>query len=166
MYIWQHFRTVEGKRKSLLGFGRIVSYRARSKATGGYVAWLHWDESGRGGCASSCQRAIWFYKRAGHLRQLSLFENEDQEAELYGFESTPGCVELRTVKLFGGPWLAIKLIEMLSSMSFIYKHQPVGREQVPWSLTSMTLVIARLLDPSSELYISGSGTPRLLYRSC
>ncbi len=31
---------------------------------------------------------------------------------------------------------------------------PTGQEQVPWSLTALILVIARLCEPSSELYIA------------
>jgi transposase len=37
---------------------------------------------------------------------------------------------------------------------FLARHLPQGRERVPWSLTAMILVIARLLDPSSELHIA------------
>jgi transposase len=54
----------------------------------------------------------------------------------------------------------MQLIQRLKLDDFFQKHQPLGREQVPWSLVSMTLVIARLLDPSSELYISEQWYPK------
>ena len=37
---------------------------------------------------------------------------------------------------------------------------PLGRESVQWSVTAMILVIARLLDPSSELYVSEQWYPK------
>jgi len=67
-----------------------------------------------------------------------------------------------------GHWLAMQLIERLGLDDFLAKHLPAGREHVRWSLTAMILVIARLLDPSSELHIAErwygkSALPDLLF---
>ena len=37
---------------------------------------------------------------------------------------------------------------------FLKQHLPPGEEQVSWSLTSLILIICRLLNPSSELHIA------------
>lgn len=55
---------------------------------------------------------------------------------------------------FGGPWLALELLKRLGLIEFLEHLMPVGREDVPWSLVSLVLVIARLCDPSSELHIA------------
>ena len=55
---------------------------------------------------------------------------------------------------FGGPWLAMQLLEQLGLPSVLKDLLPEGREEVAWSLMAMVLVIARFCDPSSELYIA------------
>ncbi len=159
MYIRQHFRTVEGKRKAY--WALVESFRTERGPKQRVVTWLGaLDESGRVGVLQAAKEQSGSTKEPGHLRQLSLFEYEDQEAEPLWVRVNAKAVRVENSKQFGGPWLALKLIEKLKLDEFFYKHQPVGREQVPWSLTSMTLVIARLLDPSSELYISEQWYPK------
>jgi transposase len=48
----------------------------------------------------------------------------------------------------------LHLIRTLQLDSFLEKVIPEGRESVPWDVTSLILIIARLLEPSSELYIA------------
>ena len=55
---------------------------------------------------------------------------------------------------FGGPWLALELVKRLGLHEFLKREMPVGKEDVPWSLTSLILVVARLCKPSSELQIA------------
>ncbi len=55
---------------------------------------------------------------------------------------------------FGGPWLALELIKKLGLDEFLRDTIPSGREDVPWSVMALVLVIARLCDPSSELSIA------------
>ncbi len=50
--------------------------------------------------------------------------------------------------------MALQLIERLRLEDVLAHHLPSGREQVRWSLTAMILVIARFLEPSSELCIA------------
>ena len=45
---------------------------------------------------------------------------------------------------FGGPWLALELIRTLQLDEFLKRAMPEGREHVPWSLSALILVIARL----------------------
>src|SRR5229473_2826445 len=55
---------------------------------------------------------------------------------------------------FGGPWLALELVKQLGLHEFLQRAMPAGQEHVPWSLTALILVIARLCEPSSELHIA------------
>ena len=55
---------------------------------------------------------------------------------------------------FGGPWLALQLIKKLGFKILLDGLIPAGREDVPWSLMSLVLVICRLCEPSSELRIA------------
>ena len=55
---------------------------------------------------------------------------------------------------FGGPWLAVQLMEQLGLPSILNQLLPEGREEIPWSLMAQVLVIARFCDPCSELYIA------------
>ena len=55
---------------------------------------------------------------------------------------------------FGGPWLALQLITKLGLKTALDRLMPGGREEVPWSVMALILVICRLCDPSSELRIA------------
>ena len=63
-------------------------------------------------------------------------------------------VFVERVRQFGGPWLALQLIGKLGLKAELDRLMPVGREDVPWSMMSLVLVICRLCDPSSELRIA------------
>ena len=55
---------------------------------------------------------------------------------------------------FGGPWLGMQLIRELALDKFLEQALAPGREQVPWPLMGLVLVLARLCAPSSELEIA------------
>lgn len=55
---------------------------------------------------------------------------------------------------FGGPWLGLELLKQLGMSELFERLMPTGRENVPWSLMALVLVIARLCEPSSELHIA------------
>jgi transposase len=54
---------------------------------------------------------------------------------------------------FGGPWLGLQLVDQLGLKEFLDRTIPSGREEIPWSLMALVLVLCRLCDPSSELHI-------------
>jgi transposase len=54
---------------------------------------------------------------------------------------------------FGGPWLGLELIDQLGLKKFLDCTIPSSREEIPWSLMALTLVLCRLCEPSSELHI-------------
>jgi len=63
-------------------------------------------------------------------------------------------LRVENVRAFGGAWLALKLIDKLGLRLFLDEAMPAGREEVPWSVMAIVLVIGRLLDPSSELRLA------------
>ena len=92
--------------------------------------------------------------------QPALFEFEDEPVEPQWVRVDTNAVRVENSRAFGGPWLAIQLMQQLKLDEFLHQHLPKGKEHIPWSLTAMILVIARLLDPSSELYVSEQWYPK------
>ncbi|MFV2066970.1 MAG: hypothetical protein ACC645_08310 [Pirellulales bacterium] len=67
-------------------------------------------------------------------------------------------VDVRRVRVenrrdFGGPWLGLELIRQLGLKDFFEETIPQGREQIPWSVMALVLVLCRLCEPSSELFM-------------
>lgn len=159
MFIRQHFRYVDGHRKAY--WALVESFRTEKGPKQRVVTWLGaLDEAGRLGVLQAAKVQAGISHSPNDSRQLALFDYEDQHAEPLWVRVNAKAVRVENSKHFGGPWLALQLIEKLKLDEFFYKNQVVGRELVPWSLTSMTLVIARLLEPSSELYISEQWYPK------
>ncbi len=69
-------------------------------------------------------------------------------------EVDTAAVRVENTRAFGGPWLALQLIAKLGLAARLDELMPAGREEVPWPLMSLVLVICRLCDPSSELRIA------------
>jgi transposase len=63
-------------------------------------------------------------------------------------------VRVERVRDFGGPWLGLELARRLGLVEFLNRAMQRGREEVPWPLMSLVLVLCRLCDPSSELHIA------------
>jgi hypothetical protein len=63
-------------------------------------------------------------------------------------------LELERGRRFGDVWLGWQLWRGLKLDEWLEAHLPVGREQVSWATMSAILVLARLLEPSSELHIA------------
>jgi transposase len=55
---------------------------------------------------------------------------------------------------FGGPWLGRELLRQLGLTEFFHRVLPPGQEEVAWSVMAEVLVLCRLCQPSSELYIA------------
>lgn len=151
MFLRQYFRKENGLRNSY--WALVESYRTERGPRQRVVSWLGLlDEAGRLGVQQAAKThggAQWSTEK-----QLPLFEYEDESAKPTCVEVDTGAVRVENCKQFGGHWLAMQLIERLGLDDFLGKHLPPGREYVQCSLTAMILVIARLLDPSSELHIA------------
>jgi len=68
-------------------------------------------------------------------------------------------IRVERVREFGGLWLGLELIKRLDLLSFLASVMPSKRAQIPWSTMSLILVLCRLNDPSSELYIAEHAYP-------
>jgi transposase len=55
---------------------------------------------------------------------------------------------------FGAYWLGVEIISRLGLREKLDELIEAGREEIPWSVMAMVLVLARLIDPSSELRIA------------
>lgn len=151
MFLRQQFKTVNGQRRAY--WALVESYRTAQGPRQRVVAWLgRMDEAGRLGVQQAADETT----------------NGDQQPTLFDESAPqPGWVEVNTsavrvenCRQFGGPWLALELIRRLGLDEFFAEIMPRGQESVPWSVSALILIIARLCEPSSELYISEQWYPK------
>jgi transposase len=120
----------------------VESYRTARGPRQRVVSYLgQMEESGRGGMQQ---------KASGQPYQRLLFdavEPEWVEVDIQG-------IRVEHCLAFGGPWLGMELLRRLGLIEWLERCMPAGREEVPWSLMALVLVIARLCDSSSELHIA------------
>jgi transposase len=120
----------------------VESYRTRQGPRQRIVSYLgQADESLRHGMR---QRAT------GTPYQRMLFD----DVEPVWVEVNANGIRVERCMDFGGPWLGLELLNRLGLAELFAGCMPAGREEVPWSLMSLVLVIARLCEPSSELHIA------------
>ena len=161
MFIRQTYKMKNGRRHAY--WALVESYRTERGPRQRVVSWLgSLDEAGRLGIE---QAADGHAKRTS--QQLPLFEYDDTPTQPSWVEVNTGAIRVENCREFGGPWLAMQVIERLKLDKFLDERLVPGKEHVRWSITSMILVIARLLNPSSELFISeqwypNSALPELL----
>ena len=143
MYLRPCYRKKDGKRHAY--WSLVESYRTAQGPRQRVVAYLgDLDERGRLGVRDAATGAS-----AG--RQGDLFKTGPEprwvEVDVHG-------MRVERVGDFGGPWLGLELVKRLGLIGFLRRHMPGGREQVPWPLMALVLVLGRLCDPSSELRIA------------
>ena len=143
MYLRRCYREKDGKRHAY--WALVESYRTARGPRQRVMAWLGaMDEQGRLGV----KRCV-----APGAEQADLFvtasEPEWVEVDLKG-------VRVERTRRFGGSWLGRTLLRQLELDRFLDENLSRGREQVPWPLMAMVLVLGRLCDPSSELRLAES----------
>lgn len=142
MFIRQCYRKKNGKRHAY--WALIESYRTSRGPRQRIVSYLgEMDERGRLG-----------------IRQLATSQGLQYQRRLFD-DVAPRWVEVDTSRIrvercvdFGGPWLALELLQCLGIESLLKQLLPPGREEIEWSSMAMILVICRLCEPSSELHIA------------
>jgi transposase len=82
--------------------------------------------------------------------QLDMYETHEPKFA----EVDTNSIAAENVRSFGGAWLVLEIIRKIGFKAKLDELLPAGREDVPWSIMSLILVISRLLDPSSELRIA------------
>jgi len=141
MFIRPCYRKKNGKRHAY--WALMESYRTERGPRQRVVAYLgRLDEAGRLGVKQASEGTP-------ESRQ-TLFD----EPQPRWMEIDTSAVRVENDRAFGGPWLALQLIQKLGLDQFLKRTIPTGREDVPWSMTALILVIARLCEPSSELQIA------------
>jgi hypothetical protein len=142
MYLRRCYREKDGKRHAY--WALVESYRTARGPRQRVVAWLSaMDEQGCMGvkhCAASVG-----------AEQAELFTAAEEpqwvEVDLKG-------VRVERTRRFGGPWLGRTLLRQLELDRVLEASLGRGREQIPWPLMAMVLVLGRLCDPSSELQLA------------
>ena len=144
MYLRPLYRRRNGKREAY--WALVESYRSERGPRQRTVAYLGlMDEAGRLGVEQAADpQPI--------SPQRELFPEDKTQPRFVEIDRTR--VRVENCRQFGGPWLALELVKQLGLHEFIERTMPQGREHVPWSLTSLILIIARLCEPSSELHIA------------
>ncbi len=168
MFIRQFFQTQNGRRNAY--WALVESYRTPRGPRQRVVAWLgKLDEAGRLGMRAAAEQANDPHSSAKPCSSEAQLQF-DFDREGGGTETPPteprwvevnaNAVRVENLKQFGGPWLALELIRRLQLDTFLERVLPQGRERVPWSLSALILVVARLLEPSSELHTAEQWYPK------
>jgi transposase len=97
---------------------------------------------------------------AARLGMREAAEGVDSQKQLFDdcrprwVEVDASAVRVEGTRKFGGAWLALQLIRKLGMEAKLTELMPAGREDVPWPIMALVLVICRLCDASSELHIA------------
>lgn len=134
MYLRRCCRCKDGKRHAY--WELVESYRTARGPRQRVVAYLgELDEQGRLGV----ERAAQLFDQAPDAEWV--------EVDLRG-------VRVESSHPFGGSWLGLMLLRELGLSELLETLLPCGREEVPWSVMTVVLILGRLLDPSSELHLA------------
>jgi len=97
------------------------------------------------------------------IKRAALGRGSGWQQNLFDESGAPEWVEVDASRVkvtnsreFGGPWLGLELVERVGLGAFLHKRIPSGREEVPWPVMGLVLVLCRLCNPSSELHIAES----------
>jgi transposase len=142
MYLRRCYRNKDGKRHAY--WALVESHRTARGPRQRVVAWLgELDEQGR--------LAVRQKDESGYQRNL--FDEKEPE----WIEVDLKRIAVERTRRFGGSWLGLELLRKLGLDAFITQAIPGGREDVPWAVMAMVLVLGRLCDPSSELHLAEQG---------
>jgi transposase len=131
--------------KSHIYWELVESYRTERGPRQRVVAYLgDVSEGKRLGVQQAARGATGFW-------QSRLF---DEEGEAEWVEVDTKRVRVEAVRDFGGCWLGLEIADRLDLIPLLERLLPEGREDIPWSMMAMTLVLMRLCEPSSELRIA------------
>jgi len=147
MFIRPCYRRKNGKKHAY--WALVESYRSERGPRQRVVSYLgQLNESERLGIKQAAQG-----NKASAVKQLHLF-NTSTTVKPEWVEIDTANVRVENELEFGGPWLALQLIQILKLDTLFEEVIPKGREDVPWSKMALVLTICRLCHPSSELYIA------------
>ena len=143
MYLRRCYRNKDGKRHAY--WALVESYRTARGPRQRVVAWLgELDKQGRIAVRQQGERTGY---------QGDLFNDNEPE----WIEVDLKQISIERTRRFGGPWLGLELLKKLGLDAYISEAIPGGREDIPWAVMSLVLVLGRLCNPSSELYLAEHG---------
>lgn len=96
--------------------------------------------------------ALLAHQMMGAGQQHELFEADAQPERSVAVRLDG--VSIERARAFGGVWLGWTVWRALRLDRLCEELLPVGREAIPWAQMAAVLVIARLMEPSSELHIA------------
>lgn len=141
MYLRRCYRAKDGKRHAY--WALVKSVRTARGPRQQVVAYLgEMDEAGRLGI-----------KRA-------VSDVAERSGELFGGEPVAWvrvnaeAMRVENGRAFGGPWLGLEVLRKLELVALLERLLPAGREEVPWPMMALVLVLGRMCDPASELHIA------------
>jgi len=144
MFLRPYFRRRHGRREAY--WALVESFRTQAGPRQRTVAYLGlMDEAGRLGVEQAADPQP-------PDAQRELFPQATAEPRYIEIDRT--SVRVENCRQFGGPWVALKLVEQLGLHEFLQRALPAGQEHVPWWLTALILIVGRLCEPSSELRIA------------
>jgi transposase len=144
MFLRPLYRRRNGQREAY--WVLVESYRTERGPRQRTIAYLgRMDDAGRLGVQQAADPQL-------PVQQRELFPQASSEPRFVEVDRAGMRVE--NCRQFGAPWLGLELVKRLGLHEFLQRTLPTGQEHVPWSLTALILVIARLCEPSSELHIA------------
>jgi transposase len=142
MFIRPCYRQKDGQRHAY--WSLVESYRTARGPRQRVVAYLgQLDERGRLGVKQAAERR----PKAAQSRLFAQSEPEWVEVDA-------SAVRVENCREFGGAWLGLEMVRTLGLDGLLERTMPSGREEVPWPVMALVLVLARLCDPSSELHVA------------
>lgn len=142
MYLRRCYRAKDGKRHAY--WALVKSVRTARGPRQQLVAYLgDMDEQGRLGVRRAAG--------GGEEVQRDLFASP---ASARFVEVDLGAVRVENCRALGGPWLGLQVLQKLGLIELLKGLIPPGREEIPWPMMAWVLVLSRLCEPSSELYIA------------
>lgn len=139
MYLRPCFRQKDGKRHAY--WALVESYRTVRGPRQRVVSYLgEMDAKGRVGVRAGVEGK----------HQYELFDSLEPE----WVEVDVKRVTVERKLDFGGAWLGLEMCHRLGLAEFLAAIMKTGREDIPWPVMALVLVIGRLSDPSSELHLA------------
>ena len=119
MYIRQQFKMVAGERRAYWALVESIGTERGPRQK--VVSWLGaLDEAGRLGVLQAASSQVQdSAKLRPLLKQQALFEYEDEPIEPRWVRVNANAVRVENNRQFGGPWLALKIIEQLKLDDFL-----------------------------------------------
>src|SRR6188768_2888165 len=141
MYLRRCYRNKDGKRHAY--WALVESYRTARGPRQRVVSWLgQMDSQGRLGVQQAAQGSTAW--------QQDLFDSQEPQ----WVEVDLKRVAVERSRRFGGAWLGLEVCRRLGLQEFLDQTIATGREDIPWPVMALVLVLARLCDPASELHLA------------